>query len=130
MSSIGDRKLSIMEVLDEGVVAAPFAATIDGTNDPDNVLGDVISGHVIDRTSAGLFTFTLANLPYSVVGGSITCACGASEDITPHLDWSAATTTGVITIRFQTTTTPTDPADDTPFGGCLFLKKTDRKALT
>ncbi len=128
MAGIGDRKLALAEVLDEGVVMAPFSGVINTTNDPDAVLGDIIHGQAIARTSAGLFTFTLNNLPYSVVGGSIGCSCGATEDITPHIDWSAATTTGVITLRFQTGATATDPADNTVFGGCLFLKKTDRKA--
>ncbi len=128
MPAIGDRKLSLVEAVDEGLVTIPFAFQIDGTSNPNNVQGDEILTRLVTRTSAGLFTFTLVNKPYSVVGGGVTCTSGATEDIVPHLDASLATSTGVITVRTMTTTTATDPADDNFVYGHIIVKKTDRRA--
>ncbi len=64
----------------------------------------------------------------AVVGGSVCMSSGATEDIGAHLDASLATTTGVVTVRTITTTTATDPADDTIVYGQLICKKTDRRA--
>ncbi len=127
-TALGNRKLVIPEALDEGLVTLPFAFQINGTSDPNNVKGDCVLSRSVVRTSAGLFTFTLTNLPYDFVGGGVTCGCGATEDIVPHLIVDAALTTGVIQVRCMTTATPTDPADDTWVVGHLIVKKTDRRA--
>ncbi len=123
-----DRKLGLMEVVDEGCVHVPFSFQINGSTHPNNVQGDEIYNRLVTRTSAGLFTFTLVDKPYAVVGGGVTCSSGATEDITPHLDASLATSTGVVTVRTITTTTATDPSDDSWVYGHLVLKKTDRRA--
>jgi len=125
-----DRRLSDVKATDEAVVIVPFCFTINGTSDPDAVLGDQISGRTVTRTSAGLFTWTMVNLPYAVIGGGIAMTSGATEDIVPHLDASLATTTGVITVRTMTTTTATDPADNDIVYGHLICRMTDRRAST
>ncbi len=130
MSAIGDRKLVQPEIVDEGVVMIPFAFQINATSDPNNVQGDEVSGRVVTRTSAGLFTFTLVDKAYSVIGGGVTCTSGATEDIVPHLDPTLVPTTGVVTVRTMTAGTPTDPADDNFVYGHLLVKKTDRRAGT
>ena len=123
-----DRMLSDVKCVDDGLVLVPFCFTINGTSDPDAVLGDQISGRTVTRTSAGLFTFTLYNVPYAVVGGAVAMTSGATEDIGVHLDASLGATTGVITVRAMTTTTATDPADNNIVYGHLICRMTDRRA--
>lgn len=123
-----DRKLTTSRILDEGCVLVPFAFQINGTSDPNNVQGDIVTSRAVTRAVAGRFTFVLTNKPYSVVGGGCTISGGASEDIYPQLDHSAATTTGVITIRTKTGATETDPADDNFVTGFLICKMTARRA--
>jgi len=125
-----DRPLSLTESVDGGLVLVPFCFTINGSSNPDAVLGDQILSRLVTRTSAGLFTFTLVNLPYAVVGGSVCCNSGATEDIVPHLDASLANSTGVVTVRTITATTATDPADNDIVYGTLICAKTDRRAGT
>lgn len=131
MSGIGDRKLTLVESLDEGVVAVPFSFISRAASVPDTIKGaEILSTAGVSslvRTSAGLFTFSLANTVFEVVGGSVTCTSGAAEDIVPHLDASLAATTGVITVRTMTGATPTDPATGCTFLGVLLVRKTDRK---
>lgn len=123
-----DRPLREVHCVDEGPVLVPFCFTINGSSNPDAVLGDIVTSQTVTRTSAGLFTFTMYSLPYTVIGGSVSCSSGAAEDIVPHLDASLANTTGVVTVRTMTGTTPTDPSDNAIVYGILFCKRTDRRA--
>lgn len=128
--SLGDRKLALVEAVDEGVVALPFSFITRGTSVPDTIKGAIVSAvsgvSTLVRTSAGLFTFTATDKPYEVVGATVSCTSGATEDIVPHIDASLMTSTGVITVRTMTAATPTDPATGCTVYGVLHVRKTDR----
>jgi hypothetical protein len=124
---LGDRRLQNLRVLDDGVVACPFSFVINGTSAPDGVLGDIVSGRTVTYAT-GKFTFTMANLPYSVLAAHGNHQGGDATDFTVDVDYSAATTTGVITVRTKSGGTLTTPGDDTVVSGVLYCKTTAFRA--
>lgn len=128
--SIGNRYLKKLQALDEALVALPFSFITRATAVPDTIKGAIILSVAgtssLVRTSAGLFTFSITDQPFEVVGAAVCCTSGAAENIVPHIDASLATTTGVVTVRTMTTTTPTDPATGATIYGVLYVRYTDR----
>jgi hypothetical protein len=125
-----DRILRKVEVADEGVVEIPFGFQINGTSNPDNLVGDLLLSVV--RSAAGKFTCTLApnNKPFSCFYGHAEVSSTADGvDLVGKLDWSSVATNGTFVVRTLTGTVQTDPADNTFVGGSLRVKKVDRKAV-
>lgn len=126
--TLADRKLHQPRVLDEGIVMCPFSFAINGTTTPDGVLGDIVASRAVTRAAAGKFTFVMSNLPYQVISASGNHQGGDATDFTVDVDYSVATSTGVIAVRTKTGGTLTDPADDTVVSGVLFCKLVARRA--
>jgi hypothetical protein len=123
-----DRIMDDVQSTDGDLVLVPFCFTTNGASAPTLVFGDQVTSRLVTRTSAGLYTFTLYNIPYAVVGGGVTCTSGATEDIVPHLDATAGATTGIITVRTMTATTATDPISGAVVYGHLLCARNDRRA--
>ncbi len=124
---IGDHSLSLVEILDQGVVVVPFGFTINGTSTPDGLKG--LALYTVARSEAGEFLCTLADgyAPYSVFYGVASASIVADDtDVTCLVDWSTTATDRIFTVRTMTGATQTDPTDDTLIGGHLLCKKTDR----
>jgi hypothetical protein len=125
--SLGDRKLSLLEVVDEGVVVVPFGFTINGTTTPDGLKGDLLAS--VAYSEAGEFLCTLASgyAPYSVFYGAASVS-NTSDDVDMYaiVDWSTTASDRTFTVRTMTGATQTDPTDNLLVGGFLLCKKTDR----
>ncbi len=125
-----DRSLLDPKCLDEGMVILPISFVISGASNAAaaTVYGNIVHNRLVTYSSAGIYTLTLENKPYVVLGGGGVLSGGTSEDITVQIDVSAATTTGVITFRFKTGSVTTAPADGNVFIGHLIVAYTDRRA--
>ncbi len=127
MSNRIKRKLFLSETTDEGVVLVPFGFTINGTSDPDGLIGDSLVSCV--RSEAGEFLCTLRDEPAVCFYGDAGASNTADDvDIYGKVDWSTVTTNGTFTVRTMTGATQTDPTDNTKIGGFLYVKKTTRRA--
>lgn len=128
--ALGDRKLTQVEVPDEGVVDIPFGFTINGTTDPDGLKGDLLLSAV--RSEAGEFLCRLAvgAYPYFVFFGSANASVVADDtDVKCQVDWSTTAADGIFTVRTMAGATQVDPTDNTLIGGVLKCKKTERVGL-
>jgi hypothetical protein len=124
---IGDHSLSLMEIVDQGVVTIPFGFTINGTSNPDGLKGLTVLSVV--RSEAGEFLCTLADgyAPYSVFYGAAWASIVADDtDVKCQVDWSTTATDRIFTVRTMAGATQVDPTDDSLIGGHLLCKKTDR----
>lgn len=120
-------RLNNVQAYDEGCVAVPFGCTINGTSDPDGIIGDLIKS--VTRNEAGELLFTLKKKPAVCFFGVATVSVTADDvDIYGRVDWSTVVSDGTFTVRFQTGTTETDPSDNLLVGGFLLVKKTTRRA--
>lgn len=119
------RKLFQVECADEGVVLLPFGFTINGTSDPDGLIGDSLLS--VTRSEAGEFLCTLTGEPVSCFFGYAEVSSTADDvDMYGKVDWSTVATNGTFTVRCMTGAVETDPTDDLKVGGFLLVKKTDR----
>lgn len=120
-----NRKLSVPESLDEGLVLVPFGFTINGTSDPDGLIGDMLD--TVTRSEQGEFLCTLTNRPAVCFYGHAEISSTADDvDIYGKVDWSTVVSAGTFVVRCMTATTETDPTDNLKVGGFLLVKKTDR----
>lgn len=121
------RKLFIPESTDEGVVVVPFGFTINGTSDPDGLIGDCLVS--VSRSEAGEFLCTLRDQPAVCFYGDAQISSTADDvDIYAKVDWSSVVSAGTFVVRCMTGATETDPSDDLLVGGFLLVKKTTRRA--
>lgn len=112
---------------DEGLVLIPFGFTVNGTSDPDGLIGDALAS--VTRNEAGEWLCTLRDEP-------AVCYCGYAEisstaddvDIYGKVNWASVTTDGTFIVRAMTGSTQTDPTDNLLIGGVLVCKRTTRAA--
>jgi|KBSSwiStaDraftv2_1062776.scaffolds.fasta_scaffold309894_3 hypothetical protein len=110
---------------DDGIVLVPFGFVINGTSDPDGVIGDLF--RTVVRTAAGKFTCTLKARPARCFSGHAEVSSTAdSTDITGKVDWSSVKSAGTFVVRTMTGSVQTDPADNTIVGGFLVVARTSR----
>ncbi len=124
-----DRKLTMPEIVDEGVVIIPFGFTINGTTTPDALKGDLLLS--VAYSEAGEFLCTLASgaTPYF-------CFCGFAQvsntaddvDMYCTVDFSTVVSASTFVVRTMTAAVQTDPTDNLRVGGFLLCQKTDRVA--
>jgi hypothetical protein len=120
-------KTFLVEAKDEELVLVPFGFTINGTSDPDGLIGDELVS--VTRPEAGEFLCTLKDKPARCFFGHAECSVTADDvDLSGRVDWSAVATDGTFTVRLLDDTTQTDPADNLLVGGFLLVKKTLRRA--
>lgn len=127
MSTRRFQKLQGMQTLDEGVVDIPFGFTINGTTDPDGLVGDglVSATHV----STGKIKCQMRDKgAVCFFGAAFESVVSGTTDLLVRVDWSSYETDGTFIVYFLTGATPTEPADNTLIGGFLRVKKTTRKA--
>lgn len=116
-----------VQSVDEGLVVLPFGFTINGTSDPDGLIGDTLAS--VTRSEAGEFLCTLRDRPPMCFFGDASCSVTADDtDLEGRLDWSTVVSDGTFTVRFMDDTTQTDPSDNLLVGGFLLVKKTTRVA--
>lgn len=121
------RKMFLPECTDEGCVIVPFGFTVNGTSDPDGLIGDMLVS--VTRSEAGEFLCTLREEPAVCFYGDASCSVTADDvDLEGRVDWSTVATDGTFTVRFMDDTTQTDPSDNLLVGGFLLVKKTTRRA--
>ncbi len=121
------QRLQGAQTVDEGVVLIPFGFTINGTSDPDGLIGDCLASAT--RSEAGEFLCTLRDRPPMCFGGDAWVSVTADDtDLKGRVDWSTVVSAGTFTVRFEDDTTQTDPSDNLLVGGFLIVKKTDRVA--
>lgn len=121
------QKLEGMQTPDEGVVDVPFGFTINGTSDPDGLVGDALVSAT--RVSAGKIKCQARDKAAVVFfATALLSVVSGTTDIVSRVDWSSYETDGTFIVYCLTGTTPTDPADNTLVGGFLRTKKTTRKA--
>lgn len=126
MSSVADRRRHQVTTLDLDVVLVPFAFQINGTSNPDNARGDIISSRAVTRAAAGKFTFTTTQNAYQVISAVGAHSGGDATDFTVDVD--PFTAMGTVTVRCKTGGTLTDPGDNTWVSGHLVLATTSRRA--
>lgn len=121
------RKRFQVESTDEAVVEVPFGFTINGTSNPDGLIGDSLVSTVLDETGEVSCTFRekaavcfFAKAEVSTVADDV--------DLTCKCDWSDYTANGVVKVRFFAGATQTNPTDNTLVGGHVLVKKTTRAA--
>jgi hypothetical protein len=122
-----DRKLDPLEIVGEGFAIIPFAFVINGTSDPDGIIGKTILTAV--RSEAGEFLCTLvaSTTPYVCYYGEAGVSVTADDtDVTGLVDWSTVASAGTFVVRTMTGAVQTDPTDNLLVGGFLLVKKTDR----
>lgn len=121
-----NRKLSVIESLDEGFVILPFQFVINGTTDPlaANTKGDIVG--TVTRSAAGKFLVPLKNRPPRIFAVHAEAqGVPDGDDFTTRCDWT--TTPGTVIVKTKTGAVNTDPPDTTVVGGYLVCKKTKRK---
>jgi hypothetical protein len=112
---------------DEGLCILPFGFTINGTSDPDGLVGDTLAS--VTRSEAGEFLCTLRDRPPVCIYGHADVSVTADDvDIYGKVDWSTVVSAGTFVVRTMTAATQTDPTDDLVVGGFLLVKKTTRRA--
>jgi hypothetical protein len=120
-------KMFLVEAKDEELVVVPFGFTINGTSDPDGLIGDELVSAV--RSEAGEFLCTLKDQFAQCFFGHAECSVTADDtDLSGRVDWSTVVSDGTFTVRFLDDTTQTDPTDNLLVGGFLLCKKTLRRA--
>ena len=126
--SIGNRYLKTAKVLDEGLCMLPFSFVTRGTGTPDTVKGAIVQSNAgvstLVRVSAGLFTFTMTDLPFEVTSASVDTEVSGAEDYSSFI--SANSATGVVTITIKTGTANVDMTTGRTVWGILWLRYTDR----
>lgn len=121
------KRLLPVDSTDEGVVLIPFGFTINGTSDPDGLIGDNLA--TVARSEAGEFLCTLKDVPPYVFFGYAEISSTADDvDIYGKVDWSTVVSAGTFVVRCMTGSTQTDPTDNLKVGGFLLAKKTTRVA--
>lgn len=116
-----------VEANDEGLVLIPFGFTINGTSDPDALVGDLLAS--VTRSEAGEFLCTLKRRPARCYSAHVDVSTTADDvDIYGKVDWSAVESAGTFVVRLMTAATQTDPTDNLLVGGFLLCKKTTRRA--
>lgn len=121
------QRLQGVQSTDEGCVLVPFGFTINGTDDPDGLIGDALAS--VDRSEAGEFLCTLRDAPAVCFYGDAQVSSTADDvDIYAKVDWSTVVSAGTFVVRAMTAATQTDPTDNLKVGGFLLVKKTTRAA--
>jgi hypothetical protein len=120
-----NKKLRAVLAHDDGVVAIPFGFVINGTSDPDGLIGDLLD--TVTRNEAGEFLCTLKCRPAKCFFGEAGISTTADDvDLYGKVDWSTVESAGTFVVRFMTGTTQTDPTDNLIAGGVLWVSKTTR----
>jgi hypothetical protein len=121
------RKRYIPECSDDGVVLIPFGFTINGTSDPDGLVGDSLVS--VARSEAGEFLCTLRDKPAECFYGHASVSSTADDvDLYGKVDWASVVSAGTFVVRAMTGATQTDPTDNLLVGGFLLVRKTTRRA--
>jgi len=121
------RKRFLVESTDEAIVEVPFGFTINGTSNPDTLVGDSIVSATLDET--GEVSITLREKPAVCFFAKADVSVVADDvDIYARCDWSDTVANGIVKIRFMTGATQTNPTDNTLVGGIVYTKKTTRAA--
>lgn len=114
-----------MQSAEEGLVLVPFGFTINGTSDPDGIIGDEVD--TVARSEAGEFLVTLKRTaPVCFFGDAGVSNTADDVDIYAKVDWSTVASAGTFVVRTMTGATQTDPTDNTLVGGFLLVRKTTR----
>jgi hypothetical protein len=112
---------------DEGLLILPFGFTINGTSNPDGLIGDTLKSVV--RSEAGEFLCTLRDVPPACFYGTADPSNVPDDvDLYGKVDWSSVVSAGTFVVRTMTGAVETDPADNTLIGGFLLVKSTTRRA--
>ena len=120
-----NKKLRAVQSHDDGVVLVPFGFVINGTSDPDGLIGDLLD--TVVRSEAGEFLCTLKARPAKCFFGHADVSPTADDvDIYGKVDWSSVESAGTFVVRMMTATTQTDPTDNLLVGGFLLVSKTTR----
>jgi hypothetical protein len=120
-----NKRLNPVEAHDEGVTLIPFSFTINGTSDPDGIVGDLLD--TVTRNEAGEFLCTLKRRPARCYYGHAEISSTADDvDIYGKVDWSTVVSAGTFVVRCMTGATQTDPTDNLVVGGVLVVSKTKR----
>lgn len=122
-----DRVLSQLEVVGEGFAVIPFGFTINGTSDPDAIIGKTLA--TVVRSEAGEFLCTLAaNTTPAVCYVGFAGVSNTADDVDMEaiVDWSTVVSASTFVVRTMTGATQTDPTDNLLVGGFLLVKKNDR----
>jgi hypothetical protein len=121
------RKPSLAESTDQGVMIVPFGYKVNGTSDPDGLIGDSVVS--VARSEAGEFLLTMRDKGAVIFYGDAQCSNVPDDvDMDTKVDWSSYKSAGTIVVRTMTGAVQTDPADNTLIGGFLLVKKTTRRA--
>lgn len=121
------QKLHLVQSPDEGMEIVPFGFTINGTSDPDGLVGDTLVS--VARSEAGEFLCTLRDrYPVCFVGKAEVSNTADDVDLYAKVDWSSVVSSGTFVVRCMTGATETDPTDNLLVGGYLICKKTTRRA--
>lgn len=93
-----NKKLRPAMAHDEGLVVVPFGFVINGTSDPDGIIGDLVD--TVTRSEAGEFVVTLKCKVAKCFFG----AAGVSEtaddtQLSARVDWSTTESAGTATVR-------------------------------
>jgi hypothetical protein len=110
---------------DEGLVLVPFGFVINGTSDPDGLIGDLLD--TVVRSEAGEFLCTLKARPAKCFVGIADVSSTVDDvDIYGKVDWSTVESAGTFVVRCMTGAVQTDPTDNLLVGGYLLVSKTTR----
>lgn len=121
-----NKRLNRVMALEDSLVIIPFQFQINGTSDPDNVKGDMIS-RTVTRAEAGEFNLTLKARPaFCYAGFAAVNLIVDDVDLYCTVDWSTVKTAGTFVVRCMTAATQTDPTDNYYVGGYLICKKSSR----
>ncbi len=120
-------RLNDVQSHDDGVVLIPFGFTINGTSDPDGLIGDSLA--TVTRSEAGEFLCTLKARPARCYYGDAQCSNTADDvDVYGKVDWSTVKSAGTFVVRTMTGAVQTDPTDNLLIGGFLLVNRTTRSA--
>lgn len=121
------QKQHLIQSPDEGLEVVPFGFTINGTSDPDGLVGDTLVS--VARSEAGEFLCTLRDdFPVCFYGHADVSSTADDVDIYGKVDWSSVVSASTFVVRCMTGATQTDPTNDLVVGGFLLVKRTTRRA--
>lgn len=122
-----NKRLTQVEAHDEGVLLVPFSFTINGSSDPDGIVGDLID--TVARSEAGEFLVTLKRRPARCFFGSAGVSETADDtQLSARVDWSTVVSAGTFVVRTfgaATTTLTSGAVTGTLTSGALTGTVTD-----
>lgn len=120
-----NKRLTEVMTTEQAVVVIPFGFDINGTSDPDGIIGTMIAS--VARSEAGEFLVTLTQRPAHCFYGHAEISSTADDvDIYGKVDWSTVESAGTFVVRCMTGTTQTDPTDNLKVGGFLLVSASSR----